>query len=102
MAPFFGSAIVCVKLLEYSNWTLEDAAFQNSVGKEVTAVRSGDTATVSVTFSYIFSALKAAEPVTVSVVFSSQQAPFPFAEIEKTIPLPVDGAKTVVSLRATL
>lgn len=81
---------------------LYDDGYRNSLGTEVTAKRSGDKATVDVSFSYIFTAQKEGEPVTVEVDFSTQKPPYPFAELTKTIPLPANGTTTVVTLPATL
>jgi hypothetical protein len=83
---------------------LNDAKYNNQLNAgQVTVTRSGNTGTISVTFSYIFTALQASETVTVQVSFSTQQPPsFPFAQVSKTIPLPADGATTVVKLPAAL
>jgi hypothetical protein len=90
------------QVLAFVSANLSDARYQNGVGTSGALKRSGDTAKASFSMPYLFTALNASETVTVSIQLATQKVPYPTTILTKEIPLPANGAKTVVTFPAAL
>jgi hypothetical protein len=85
------------QVLAYPSAYLYDTNYQNAVGSSGPMKRSGSNATVSFTFPYVFTAQAATDKITVSVQIVTQAPPYyPSTMLTKQVPLPANGASTVV------
>jgi len=75
---------------------LFDRTYQNSLATAGFLTRSGNTAKITFSMPYIFTALSASETITVEVELSAQNAPYPSTVVTTKISLPADATKTVV------
>lgn len=79
-----------------------DGKYTIGVGRQVDAIRSGNSAQVTVAFQYQIAAKSRAVPMTVSLFVRSSSTGIPFFDMSQDIPLPANGLTTTVTFPGSL
>lgn len=76
--------------------------YSGNVRGDAQVTRNGGTGKASITFKYLFAAASASAPMTVTVFLGANTPTGEFTRIVQTIPLPADGADTLLKVDASL